>query len=451
MLHTQSIAGGVSLALSAGAFAQALPLSLNLDTAYADTKAAMLAGDADIVCIGDSLTFRPGAYLPYFSNRLRTTYGDGGNGFLGISFWTGASFDPGWIYGVINTDVPPYRSLDNLWAGISPTFWNQTLSIITSYAGTGRLYYQAQPGGGTFSIERPGQPLLYVGTNAPQPGLGIIDIPTTLSSRFGYIVRTYAGQSLPMEEQPGEGLRPIEQGPFILYGINWRSNRPGVRVHRAANGGWGVDNFLQRDQSFTDILRDINPQMYIIKLGQNDGRIDPAQYVVRMNALVDRLLATTPDAEIVLVSTYDSGAPAVFALGNSMYTVAQQRGLGFINLRDAGGEYQSYLDRGYLDPDLLHFSPDGGRFVANLLFDALESGGASLTAACSDIEFNNNGVYPEEQDIFDFLTVLAGGPCPTAIASQPGCDSIDFNRDNVFPDDQDIIDFFNVLSGGTCQ
>ncbi|HLP84184.1 MAG TPA: hypothetical protein VK157_07535 [Phycisphaerales bacterium] len=30
---------------------------------------------------------------------------------------------------------------------------------------------------------------------------------------------------------------------------------------------------------------------------------------------------------------------------------------------------------------------------------------------CSDIDFNNNGVFPEDQDVIDFFNVLAGGSC----------------------------------------
>ncbi len=64
-------------------------------------------------------------------------------------------------------------------------------------------------------------------------------------------------------------------------------------------------------------------------------------------------------------------------------------------------------------------------------------------AGCDDIDFNNNDVFPEEQDIIDFFTVLAGGACPT-------CNDIDFNNNQVFPEEQDVIDFFTVLAGGTC-
>jgi hypothetical protein len=66
-----------------------------------------------------------------------------------------------------------------------------------------------------------------------------------------------------------------------------------------------------------------------------------------------------------------------------------------------------------------------------------------LPAACDDIDFNNNNVFPEDADVIEFFNVLAGAECAT-------CNDIDFNNNGVFPEDQDVIDFFNVLAGGTC-
>ena len=68
---------------------------------------------------------------------------------------------------------------------------------------------------------------------------------------------------------------------------------------------------------------------------------------------------------------------------------------------------------------------------------------------CDDIDFNNNGVFPEDQDVVDFFTVLAGGT-PTTCDPVQGCNDIDFNNNTVFPEDQDVVDFFNVLAGGQC-
>ncbi|HLP85346.1 MAG TPA: hypothetical protein VK157_13435 [Phycisphaerales bacterium] len=68
------------------------------------------------------------------------------------------------------------------------------------------------------------------------------------------------------------------------------------------------------------------------------------------------------------------------------------------------------------------------------------------TSCCDSIDFNQNTVFPEDQDVIDFFNVLAGGAC------SPGntCSDIDFNNNTVFPEDQDVIDFFTVLAGGEC-
>ena len=68
---------------------------------------------------------------------------------------------------------------------------------------------------------------------------------------------------------------------------------------------------------------------------------------------------------------------------------------------------------------------------------------APVLPSCDDIDFNNNDVFPEDQDVIDFFDVLAGADCPA-------CNDIDFNNNGVFPEDQDVIDFFNVLAGGQC-
>lgn len=63
--------------------------------------------------------------------------------------------------------------------------------------------------------------------------------------------------------------------------------------------------------------------------------------------------------------------------------------------------------------------------------------------SCDSIDFNNDGVFPDDRDLVDMLFVFAGGDCVT-------CNDIDFNNDGVFPDDQDILAFLNVLAGGSC-
>jgi uncharacterized membrane protein len=70
---------------------------------------------------------------------------------------------------------------------------------------------------------------------------------------------------------------------------------------------------------------------------------------------------------------------------------------------------------------------------------------------CSDIDFDNDQLFPTDSDLVSFLTVLAGGPCPTDPPLGPGCDSLDFNADGITPSDEDLLDFLIVLAGGTCS
>ncbi|MFO0832423.1 MAG: LamG domain-containing protein [Phycisphaerales bacterium] len=66
-------------------------------------------------------------------------------------------------------------------------------------------------------------------------------------------------------------------------------------------------------------------------------------------------------------------------------------------------------------------------------------------ACCDSIDFNGDGLFPDTQDIEDFLSVFAGGPCSTGT-----CADIDFNNDDLFPDTADIDALLSVFSGGPC-
>ncbi len=66
---------------------------------------------------------------------------------------------------------------------------------------------------------------------------------------------------------------------------------------------------------------------------------------------------------------------------------------------------------------------------------------------CDSIDFNGDGLFPDTQDIADFIAVFSGAPCP----SGPGqCGDIDFNNDGLFPDTQDISTLISVFGGGPC-
>jgi endonuclease/exonuclease/phosphatase family metal-dependent hydrolase len=62
---------------------------------------------------------------------------------------------------------------------------------------------------------------------------------------------------------------------------------------------------------------------------------------------------------------------------------------------------------------------------------------------CNDIDFNNDTIFPDTQDVVDFIDAFAGSPCPA-------CDPLDFNNDGVFPDNADITTFLGVFAGSSC-
>jgi poly(3-hydroxybutyrate) depolymerase len=69
----------------------------------------------------------------------------------------------------------------------------------------------------------------------------------------------------------------------------------------------------------------------------------------------------------------------------------------------------------------------------------------STIAQCDSIDFNGDGVFPDNQDLIDFVFVFAGGTCPTGT-----CGDVDFNNDGVFPDNQDVVTLVQALGGGEC-
>ncbi len=71
-----------------------------------------------------------------------------------------------------------------------------------------------------------------------------------------------------------------------------------------------------------------------------------------------------------------------------------------------------------------------------------------VSAGCDGIDFNQDGLFPDDADLLDFLSVLAGGACSSD--PTPGCNDIDFNNDGLFPDDSDLVAFLAVLAGQPC-
>jgi len=192
-------------------------------------------------------------------------------------------------------------------------------------------------------------------------------------------VRTWS-YSIPIQAGATTALTftPHGDGRVTLLGQNLTNSAPGVRVHRASNGGWGVDNFLQRDVTFDQQLGLLDSDLVMVAVGANDvGRWTPTEFADKTNQLIDRIHTAVPQAEIALVSTYDMGSSQLPALVAAMQQVASDRGVGFINLYEVAGSYSFFQSNHYLS-DGLHFNSAGADYVGGIVSDAFATDGASL-------------------------------------------------------------------------
>jgi lysophospholipase L1-like esterase len=348
---------------------------INLPQSLADTKAKLQNGEqADIVVFGDSLSFSTDetTYLTYFRDHLQQQYGDAGHGYQGSSLWSGAGFNQDWYGPVISSDPNdlPHRSLDGLWKSYSPNYgWPDQAYYYPRNQQT-QLQYLVQPGGGTFQLRR--------GFDGPVVATINTDAPTQSVASFDYSLAS---------GETSFTIQPLRDGPYTILGQNVTKPDAGVRVHRAANGGWGINNFLQRDWTFDQQVGLLHPDLFMIWLGQNEGYHSEASYTAALTQFITRLHQDAPQAEVVLIASYDSGGEYLNYVTSAMQTVAIQEGVGFINIHDTAGNYQFFQDNNYLS-DGVHFTPAGGAYLGNYLYRSFLTDGASLLPG----DANNDGV-----------------------------------------------------------
>jgi hypothetical protein len=82
-------------------------------------------------------------------------------------------------------------------------------------------------------------------------------------------------------------------------------------------------------------------------------------------------------------------------------------------------------------------------------FDLDPVGVNGCTQACDTIDFNRDLIFPDNQDVIDFINVFGGGDCP-GNGPTGDCNDLDFNNDGIFPDNADVVRFLEVFGGAEC-
>lgn len=338
--------------------AHADPLSLNLPQTLDSIKADLSSGGTDdIMVLGDSLTYGSQGYLPVFTSDLKAVYGDGGGGWTGGAL--GVFSNNGETYGEINADNAPHQSLDGFWYDVT----GQAYTYIAPTDGSAvTVYYTDHPGGGVVTPYF----INNNGSNVYQASINTNSTTDSVASTTLSVPASYTNQNIYFSVPAG--------GDWDELGYYTSTSSPGVVIDRAANGGWGVENFLQRDYTFDGITEDISPRLVMIMLGQNDQSDTQTQYATYLQELVNRIQGDLPNAKICLISTYDNGSSGLVPIIDATEQIAEADGLGYINLYEAGGDAET---EGYLQ-DGIHTNQAGGDYYGNMLFDAFETDGASL-------------------------------------------------------------------------
>jgi Immunoglobulin domain len=146
------------------------------------------------------------------------------------------------------------------------------------------------------------------------------------------------------------------------------------------------------------------------------NNLEPARCLAEFQRTVDvPRIATQPNA--VTTVCLDDELELAVVLSNPLNKTYrwQRNGVDLVDGRGIGGSQTSRLtirdvypeDAGTYQCVVQSVCAGTVSFVATVNIDP-----AICTSRCDDVDFNNNGVFPEDADILDFFTVLAGGSCP---------------------------------------
>lgn len=345
--------------------------SLNLPSAFTGVKQVISSGGVGrIAVIGDSLSVKDGAWVTPYKVTLQAKYGNAGAGYYGFGTRNGVLLPEQWWGGASDVDVTPHRGLEGLWAACSsgPNAFLPTPDQVV------RVHYAREPGAGMFRVRRAVDYTIVATIDC--------DNPTATLGTWSYALAA---------NEHAVRIEPVGGAPVTILGYDNTSYSPGVRVHRIANGGYGVRNYLQRDWNFDAQLTELDPHLIYIWLGQNDQGLEYTGFLAKMSELVDRVQLAAPNAGIVLVATYDQGSVYLPPIVQATHDVAEQRSLGFIDLYRAAGYAEYFRDNYYL-ADSVHFNTAGSQYIASIMADVFETDGQSLVTSIAT--HPRSTVYP---------------------------------------------------------
>jgi lysophospholipase L1-like esterase len=236
------------------------------------------------------------------------------------------------------------------------------------------VYYLAQPGGGSFTVNTEEEKIVEVNTDAEvkKPGFAEFALPpgtTTVELR-------------------------VTSGRVRLFGYRFDKDQPGVQYSSLGINGGQVQMALRYFEStqWTEVLRHENPALVVLNYGTNES-IYPAyvekQYPDELRQVIARIREAVPHASLLLMGPMDRGimnAAGDIVTPDSLQTliavqkkVAAETGCAFFNTFNAMGGAGT-MGRWYhaqprlVSADFMHPMPAGAAKVGALFEGALMHG-----------------------------------------------------------------------------
>ena len=324
--------------------------------------------------------------------RLQTKWGDGGHGFVLVSP-SKAWYHPMDLYYKpdlkwMGNDMSMMKLRDRrfgLGGAVAICFKAKAKTVVgTDNDGpVGHkvsrfdILFPIEPDGGEVEIKVDGKSLGVINTNGPSftEGYARIDMP---DDRHKLEIKA---------------MKPKTR----MYGVIMESKGPGVVYDSLGVNGTGVSSFLKLDHvHWSEQLRHRNPNLVILGFGTNEATstLDPKRYQRKVERIVKIVKEALPGSSVLIMAPVDKAKKQGTSLvSNSAITkvveaqraAAKASGAALWSTFDAmGGE--GSMARWYNSTprlgagDLMHPTPEGGKVLGDMFYNALMQGFADYLA-----------------------------------------------------------------------
>jgi lysophospholipase L1-like esterase len=169
-----------------------------------------------------------------------------------------------------------------------------------------------------------------------------------------------------------------------FYGVSLENSNAGVLYHSIGVNGTRYDQY-NIASLFWKQLAALNADLYIISLGTNEAQrtvLDEAVFQQQLSLFIQKLKIASPDASVLITTAADSykgRKPNVVLkkVNLSLDNYCSQNHIPFWDLyriTNGSGSAYSWIKRGMMNRDRIHFTADGYRIQGTLLFNALAKG-----------------------------------------------------------------------------